>query len=303
MAGFTSMDDFINQVTTNGKFWRTDWNKNFLPTTAAAAGEWFCLVRGGGNPTSDTVMNTGTNLVFQPLSGTTSGINSIPAGPNVNVGLDGYKHLINASAFSAAATTVPSILMLVDMLGFYRVTTTTTTGDQATTNTLTLPRYTTGAGVQAFMYANNAVPLGAGTPNISMTYTRVQGGASVTPTGPALPAGKTAAANGLILYSGTGVGKYGPFMPLADGDSGIVNITKINLSSTYTSGEFSVVLCKPIMTLPLTTIGVAAERDFLNQVPSLPKIFDNSCLTWLLYNGVATPINSAFYGHLDFGWS
>jgi len=302
MAGFQSMDDFINQITTNGKFWRTDWNKNFLPTTAAVAGEWFCLLRGSGNPSSDTIMNVGTNLVFQALSGTTAGINSISAGPDVSGGT-GYKHLINASAFTAAATTMPAILMLIDVLGFYRVTTTTTTGDQALTNGVTLPRYVDGKGVQCFIYANNATPLGAATPNISMTYTRVQGGTSVTPTGAALPVGKTAANNGVILYSGVGVGKYGPFMPMADGDSGMQNVTKINLSTSYLSGEFSIVLCKPLLTLPMTTLGVAAERDLLNQVPSLPKIYDGSCLIWLLYNGAATPVNSSFYGHLDFGWS
>jgi hypothetical protein len=52
----------------------------------------------------------------------------------------------------------------------------------------------------------------------------------------------------------------------------------------------------------MTTIGVAAERDLLNQVPSLPQVYDGANLAWLMYAGAATPVNSAFYGHLDFGW-
>jgi hypothetical protein len=383
MPGFSSMDDFISEVTVNSKFTRVDWNKNMLPTTAAVAGEWSCLARGGGNPSAGTLYNTGTNLLFQPVSDITANSGNIPNGGNVS---PDYKSIINASSFSAAATSMPSVLMLVDLVGFYRVTTTTTTGAQTLTNTLSAfstftadagtdicthtninlfpytcvqltssgtlpaglalatdyyvikltdttiklatsyanavagtpiditdagtgthtintlyPRYTSGAGLQAFMWANNATPLGAGTPNLSIGYTNsAQATGRATPT--VLPVGKTAAANGLILYSGTGAGKYGPFMPMQAGDSGIAKTDSVTLSATYTSGEFSIGICKPLLTMPMTTIGVAAERDLMNQVPSLPRVYDGANLIWLLYHGAATPINSAFYGHLDLGW-
>lgn len=125
---------------------------------------------------------------------------------------------MNASAFTAAATTAPCVLMLVDLLGFYRVTTTTVITAQSLNNSVALPRYTDGAGVQAFMWANNATPLGAGTPNLSINYTDSLGNTgNVTPA--VLPIGKTAAANGTILYSGNAAGKYGPFIPLAAGDA------------------------------------------------------------------------------------
>ncbi len=169
-----------------------------------------------------------------------------------------------------------------------------------TLNTL-LPRYTSGAGVQVFMWANNATPLGAGTPSLILTATNsAQSANRVTPL--VYPVGKTAAANGLILYTGTGVGKYGPFIPQAGGDAGIAQIDSFQISSTYTSGEFSIGLCVPILTMPITTLGVASERDLINQVPSLPRIYDGANLQWLIYNGAATPINSAIAGHLDFAW-
>ena len=384
MPGFSSTDDFIQKVSANGKFTRTDWNKNFLPTTAAVAGEWHCLARGGGNPAADALYNTGANLLFQPTSFNTANASGIPHGGDVS---PDYKHLINASAFSAAATTMPAILMLVDLLGFYRVTSTTTTTSQALTNTLSafstftanagtdicthtninlfpytrvqltttgtlpaglalatdyyvikvtditiklatsyanavagtaiditdagtgthtintlLPRYTSGAGVRAFMWNTNATALGAATPNLSFpSYTNsAQTSGRATPT--TLPIGKTAAANGLVLYSGTGSGKYGPFMPLQGNDQGVAQVNNVQISVSYVSGEFSIGLCKPIMTMPMTTIGVASERDFMNQLPSLPRIYDGANLQWLIYNGAATPVNSAFYGHLDIGW-
>jgi hypothetical protein len=384
MPGFSSIDNLVASITA-GQAKRTDWNKNFLPTTAAVAGEWFNLMRGGGNPGADTAANAGTNLAFQQMFDSTAAASGILHGGNV---APAYKSILGASAYSAAATTMPAVLMLVDLLGFYRVTSTTTITAQATTNPLVaitnfttdgvsnilthtgynlknltrvqvsttttlptglsaatdyfvirltdttcklatsyanavagtaitisstgtgthtascvLPRYTDGAGVQAIMWANNATPLGAATPNLSLSsYTNSkQVAAQTTPA--TLPAGKTAAANGLILYSGTGAGKYGPFMPLANGDAGIRQVDGVQISSSYVSGEFSVGLVVPLLTLPMTTLGVAAERDLVNQMPSLPRVYDGACLQWLLYNGAATPINSAFYGHLDFGWN
>lgn len=298
MAGFSSMDDLISEMTANGKFFRADWNKNFLPTSPAVAGEWHHLFRGGGNPGADAILNTGTNLAFQALTDATANATGIQHGGNVSTDT---KHIVNASAFTAATTTAPCILMLIDLLGFYRKSSVTTTSLQATDNTVTLPRYTTGAGVQAFFVNSNATALGAATPSLSIEYTNSAGTTGrTTPT--VLPVGKTAAANGLILYSGTGVGKYGPFMPLMAGDRGIRAITGIQNSTSYVSGEYSVCLCKPLLTLPITTLGVAAERDLVNQLPSMPQVFDGACLTWLLYSGAATPVNSSFFGHLDFAW-
>lgn len=385
MPGFTSLDNFLQATTQNGKFFRSDWNKNFNPTVGAAAGEWHSLFRGGGNPAADAILNTGTNLTWQQLRDTTPNATGILHGGNVS---PDYKSIVNVSAFSASGTTMPCVAMLVDLLGFYRVTTVTTATAQATINTLVafstfaadastdtlthtninllplstvqvsnsggalpvglvaatnyfvirltdttcklattyanaaagisiditdagtgthtintlLPRYTNGAGVQALFLNSNATALGAATPNLSLGYTSsVAVAARATPA--TLPIGKTAASNSLVLYSGTGAGKYGPAMPLAAGDGGIRSIETIQNSVSYVSGEYSVVLYRPLVTLPMTTIGVAAERDLMNQVPSLPRVYDGACLTWLLYSGAATPANSAFFGHIDYAWA
>jgi hypothetical protein len=385
MPGFSSMDQFIQEISQNGKFIRTDWQKSMLPTTAAVAGEWSFLGRGAGNPGSATIFNTGTNLTWQQLSDTSTTASPIQHGGNVS---PSYKSLVNMSAFTAVATTAPCVLMLVDLLGFYRVTSVTTTTAQTTTNTLVafsnftanagtdtlthtninllnlstvqvsstttlpaglsaatnyfvikvtdltcklatsyanavagtaiditdagtgthtintlLPRYTNGEGVMSFMFNNNAVAMGAATPSLSLSsYTNsVAVAGKATPA--TLPIGKTSAADGLILYSGTGAGKFGPFVPNAQGDRGVRSIESVQISVSYVSGEFSVGLAKPIVTMPITTLGVAAERDLLNQMPSLPRIYDGACLLWMIYHGAATPVNSALYGHMDFGWS
>ena len=297
--GFSSMDNFINAVSTNGQFYRADWNKNFLPTTAAVAGEWFCLARGAGNPGLGAIYNTGTNLAFQSTSDTDATASGILHGGNVS---PSTKHIVNASAFTAAAATAPCVMMLIDFLGFYRVTSVTTTTAQTTNNTVTIPRYTDGAGVQCFFFNPNTTALGAGTPNLSINYTNSDGTAGrTTPT--TLPIGKTAAANGLILYSGTGAGKYGPFMPLQAGDKGIRSIQSITNSTSYVLGEYCVALCRPLLTLPITTLGVASQRDLMNQDPSLPRVYDGANLQWLMYSGANTPVSSSLAGHLDFAFN
>lgn len=385
MAGFTSQDNIINNITTNGKFYRADWNKLFNPTTAAAAGEWHALFRGGGNPGADALFNTGTNLQYQGITDLTTSASCIQHGGNVGVDGDDFKNVLNASVFTAAATTAPAILMLVDVLGFHRLTTVTTTTAQNTvvsntftassssgllltfandwqnyqkvrftnaggglptglsintdyflvrvssttarvattyanaiagtviaytdggtgTHTLTCRhnRYGDGAGVQTIFFNSNATALGAATPNLSLAYTNAAGTAArATPV--VLPVGKTAAANNLILYSGaTAVGKYGPFVPMAAGDTGVRLIESIRNATSYVSGEYSVAYVKPIFSIPLTTVGVAGEREFGSQLPSYPRIYDGAALYWVIYSGANTPANSAFAGHIDLGWS
>lgn len=387
MAGFSSQDDLINQITTNGKFFRSDWNKLFNPTAAAVAGEWHSMARGAGSPPADAIFNAGTALVQQQVFDQTTSGGSMPHGGNVGSAGDGFKVALNAAAFSAAATTMPAVLMLVDILAFYRITPATTITAQTTINsntftassssgllltytndfnnlskvrftttttlptglvagtdywlirvsattarvattfanaiagtaiaftdagtgthtvTLRLPRYSDGAGVQAFMFNSNATALGAGTPNLTLpSYTNSAGTASrVTPATPSPPIGKTGATNSHILYSGaTGAGKMGPFLPLQSGDAGIQSIQQIQNSTSYVSGEYSVAMCKPILDIPMTTLGVAGEREFASQLPSFPRVYDGAALYWLLYSGAATPANSAWYGRVDFGWS
>ena len=49
MAGFTSMDDLINQIATNGRFWRADFNKQTL-AAAQTAGRHYELFTATGFP-------------------------------------------------------------------------------------------------------------------------------------------------------------------------------------------------------------------------------------------------------------
>lgn len=386
MAGFASTDQIVSALT-NGQELRKEWAKNFVGTASATAvaNEWHFMGKGAGNPPADALFDTGTALTFQPVSDTTTNANSILHGGDVS---PYYKHILSASAVSAAATVVPCTLALIDVVGYYRVTAVTTTTAQATTNTLSafstftadagtdiithsninlmpytkiqvsstttlpgglsaatnyyvikvtdttcklatsranavagtainitdagtgthtintlLPRYTNGAGLNAFFFNPQATALGAGTPNLTLGYTNSTDVASrATPT--VAPVGKTAATNSHILHTGaTAAGKYNYSVPLQGGDAGISSIETIRNDATYTSGMYSVILYRELLRLPLSTLGLAAERNLLNEMPSLPRVYDGAALYWTLGSGVATPINSAFSGHLHFAWN
>lgn len=179
----------------------------------------------------------------------------------------------------------------------------TDAGTGAHTINWLLPRYTNGAGVQAIFFNSNATALGAGTPNLSLGYTNsLQATSRVTPT--VLPIGKTAASNSHILYTGaTGTGKYNYMTPLQAGDAGIAEINTIQNSTSYVSGEYAVALVKEIARFPLSTLGLASERNFLFEFPSLPRIYDGAALYFAFGSGVATPASSAFSGLLTFVWN
>jgi hypothetical protein len=366
--------DALMASLTSGKFARADWNKNWLAATAQAAGQWYYLGLGNGNPATDASIGSGTNLAHKALSDvathtattaalggsiatttftdTTHGTNrftvgmalsgtGVAAGTYItalgtgtgannggtytvnisqtvtaqtitgtassngiqhggNVSPD-VKNILNASVFSAAATTAPAVYMLVDVLATYAVSTVTTTGAQNFTGQAAWPRYADGKGVQALVIPS--IVMGAGTPTITLGYTNTTPTAGrLTPASPVLPTSTAAAIVGSIPYSGTGAGKVGPFLPLQAGDAGITSVQSINLSATHTSGCLNVLIVKPLLTIPVTTVGVASERDLVNMLPSMPQVVDGANLQWLMYAGANTPTNSAIYGSLDFAW-
>lgn len=390
MSGFSSHDQVIAALS-NGQTFRANWSKNANPTAAAVANEWHTLFRGAGNPGADAIFDAGSNLTFQAVKDNTTSAASIQHGGAVQPTY--YKYLLNGSCVSAAATVVPATVTLVDVVGFYRVTTVTTATAQSTTNTLgqsdtfsadagtdvctytstanypsniltgtrvrltttttlpaglslatdyyvirasdstfklattyanavagtqinitdagtgthtitwLLPRYTNGAGIGAIFFNPAATAMGAATPNLSLGYTNsAQTTSRATPT--VLPIGKTAASNSHILYTGaTGTGKYNYQTPLQSGDAGIAQIDTIQNSVSYVSGTYAVALLKELARFPISTLGLAAERNFMFETPSFPRIYDGAALYFLVGSGVATPASSAFSGHLDFVWN
>lgn len=291
--GWSSMDDVISEVTANGKFWRADWNK-ITGGSAYAAGRWYDLSGLGGTPVANAW--AGTSLTFTECDESTGNgtqIFGLRHGGNVSTDT---KHLMNLAAVTAVATGVPSVLMLIDMEGYWPGISNNTTSAQNLLGTPSL-RYTNGVGLRLFQVQTSAA--GATAQNLALSYTDQDGN-----TGNTLPvtvAMTASAIVGHISHSGTAANNYGPFLPLASGDYGVRNVASVTMSAANT-GTFALALARPLAVLPLTTVSVAGERDLMNQLMSLPRVYDGACLTWLLFTGAAVAASTNFYGSCDFGW-
>ena len=226
--------------------------------------------------------------------------------PGGLVGGTATKHLLTMSAQTAGATTVPITLLLVDLLGCYARIDGNVGTAITLANTLTLPRYTTGAGVMAYSVVAPAAT-GVNAHNVLMTYTNQ---ANVnTRNLPQTVAATASAVNSHIYHSGTAANNIGPFLPLQAGDTGIRSVqTWQQTAANGTASTFTnLVLARPIMEIQLTTQFLLAERDMLNQFPSLPLIQEagatsNSCLSWIAYAGAATPAATNFFGVNRYAW-
>jgi len=187
MAGIASFDQLIN-ANSAGQSFKATWGKNFNPTAAAVANEYHTLFRGAGNPGADAIFNAGTNLLFQGVVDTTTNAGCIQHGGNVQPTY--YKYLQSLAAQSAAATVVPGILKLVDVVGFYRLTSVTTATAQSTTNTLGYgDTFTADASTDIITMTSTA-----NTPSNILTGTRVRLTTTTT-----LPAGLSLATDYYVI--------------------------------------------------------------------------------------------------------
>lgn len=293
--GFSSLDDFVSEVTTAGKFNRTDFNK-ITGAAAYTAGRWYDMSGLNGYPVANTY--SGTALAAQTPSDA-SGFGIYHGG---NQSPDS-KHAINVAAMATAASGIPSVLMLVDLCLYYPGINMNSALRQTFDNTNTLTRYTNGAGLRSWVVTTSTtgatphnIDNGAGT---GTEYVD-QGGSTATHPGTISFTASSIVPH--ISHSGLAANNYGPFLPLAAGDSGIRQYNYFKLTAASLAGTAALCVGRPLCTIPLFTTSVLSERDLLNQLPSLPQIQDGACIVPLLYAGAAVAGSSNFYGSLEAAW-
>lgn len=294
--GWASLDDFVSEVSANGKFNRYDWNK-ITGAAAYTAGRWYELSTLAGNPPANTY--TGTALNAQAPDDT-SGWGMYHGG---NVSTD-TKHILNVAAMATAATGVPSVLMLVDMCLYYPGIDMNSATRQTLVNSTTLTRYTTGAGLRSFVVA--ASTSGATAHNLDNgagTGTEYVDQDNNTAVHPGTISFTASAITPHISHSGVAANNFGPFLPLAAGDYGVRKYNYFKLTAASASASTArLCIVKPLCTIPLTTVSVMSERDLMNQLPSLPQVVDGACIVPLLYAGAAVAASTNFYGAVETAW-
>lgn len=244
MAGFTSYDDLINEMTTNGK--AVSWDFFKVSSTPEAAGVWHSLWTATGTPGAGATPATTPGTAYTNTPGSIYFSDTSPD----------QKHIVTFGAMSSASMN----LMVYDRLVAVNQAI-STTGDK-TINSVTLPRYTSGQGVVPFVeytVASSAAGQFSLSSYTNQDNTGARVGAAITPPAAAMNVGS-------MLW-----------LPLEAGDSGVRSIEVLNVGVAATSATVNIVLCRPLayLQLPLNTW---AERDFVLQLSALPRVFDGASL-------------------------
>lgn len=289
-----SMDQLVAALG-NGNTARYDWNK-ITGAAAYVAGRCYDMSQLAGLPVANTYPGTAlTWRTCDEATGNGTDIFGLQHGGNVSALV---KHLLNMDAWTTAATGVPATLMLVDIQGYYPGINMNLNTAQTLLGTPSL-RYANGKGVRMFLTARATT--GATAHNIGYSYTNQAGTA-----GRANPVTVAATASAIVphlVHSGVAANNYGPFLPMASGDTGIQSVQSVTLSAASgTASTAALVLCVPLAKINLGVLGMATEKDLLNQIPSLPQIKDGACLAWILLAGAATAASTTFAGGIEAVW-
>jgi hypothetical protein len=298
---FTSVDDMTSELAA-GKSYRSDWFK-LSGAANHVAGNAYDLSLFSGVPVANTYPGTALNSVAPD---DTLGW-GIPHGGAVS---GDSKHILNALAVAVGTTSAPGVMILVDVALYYPGIDLKSTSLQTMVQAAALSRYTNGKGLRPFIVVttqSGGTP--ASTPVLSVFNYRDQDDNDAALSGVGtinFTAGAAAIPPvGKIVHCAPAANHPGPFLPLNAGDTGIKRVNTMQLSTAYTGATTTtacIVLCKPILSIPLVAVGVPGERSFFAPAPILPVIPDGACLTWIYFPGAATAANSTFHGSLDFGW-
>jgi hypothetical protein len=256
MPGFTSRDDIINEVTSNGKVDLWNFYKIASSASQGAAGVWQSLWKGVGNPGagSDPGGTPGTAYV------TDAGTSVAGAMWFPDRSTD-QRYLLSFGAVANQDCT----LMLYDRLAGVGAISTTTTGAK-TVNSSALDRYSGTAAIlnEVWLEVTTATTVTAPVVNLN-SYTSADGsnaqsGGSVT-----FPAAAT------VLTAMVQV-------PLSATKQGVRSVEAgLNIGTASTAGAVNVLIIRPLARIPLRS-GQWNEVSFLDDVMGLPRIFDNATL-------------------------
>jgi cyclophilin family peptidyl-prolyl cis-trans isomerase len=264
------------------------WRKT--PSQTSVAGIWFDIALSPGNPPPKYWFDAAP-LVARAISQSVDG--GFYHGPNVSPSKK-YLRLINTTA--TAATALPMNVLLMDYLLYYPSIDDGTTDPQVTDNTVTLPRYSDGKGVQMMAVT---VAARTGGQQFFVTYTNQDG---VTGRTSGTVTQNTSTAIGTVTTSGTATGNgANPFIPLQLGDSGVRAIESVTMI-TPDVGLMSIILVKPLVQTCFREITVPYEKDILIYNTDMPRIYDDAFLSMVALPG-GTLAATVLTGYLKVIWT
>lgn len=183
---------------------------------------------------------------------------------------------------------------MCDYLLYYPSIDDSDTDPQVLDNTVTLPRYTDGKGVQ-MMAVSLASRTGGAT--VTISYTNSDGVAGRTAT---FVQGTSAAIGAILGGSTTTTSTESPFIGLQSGDQGVRSIENVTMG-TADVGFFALVLVKPLTQVCIRGLDAPVEKDVLLDGAELPIIQDDAFLNYVC-NPQGTLATTTLRGSIKVVW-
>jgi hypothetical protein len=244
------------------------WRK--VPSQVTTAGYWFDLSLSPGNPVPKYWFDA-TPLIAKSIAQSTDG--GLWHGPNT---APQQQFLRMTTAMSSSATGLPLPLILCDYLMYYPSIDDSLLDEQLLDNTVTLPRYTDGEGVQVI-----AVTVAGRTGGQSFYFTYTNSDGVSGRTSQIVNQNAISAIGTITTSSRSTLRQSGnPFIGLQSGDSGVRSIESVTMLGVDV-GLFSLILVKPLARTMIREQTAPVEKDYLMESSDIPKIEDDAYLGWL----------------------
>jgi len=250
-----------------GRVRQYEFVKNINQVTAQ--GIWYDLTGSSGNPKAKQWFDAAPLVAQQTRQSTDGGI--FHGGAVASLGMKKYLRLMRVAC--ASATPLPMSLIFCDYLLYYPSIEDGNTAPQVMDNTITLPRYTDGDGVQMIAVT---ISSRTGGQTFSVSYTNSDGVAGRTTPNVTQ---NTAAAPGTITTSSRTTQSGGhPFLPLQDDDKGVRSVESVTMNGADT-GFFALVLVKPLLWTQVRGIDAPYDKDPLLFAGELEEVQDDAFIS------------------------
>jgi len=287
MSGFVSIGEFIDSEL-KGQTRRYTWRKT--PSQVTTAGLWFDTSMSPGNPRPKYWFDA-PPLIAKQVSQSEDG--GIFHGANVT---PAKKYLKTFMGMTSTVTALPLPIILCDYLLYYPSCDDSVTDHQEMDNTITLPRYTDGDGVQVIAVS---VAGRTGGQSFYFTYTNQDGVSGRTSQ---TVFQNSSSALGTLQSSGANnnISTY-PFIGLQSGDRGVRSIQSVTMTGADV-GLFTLILVKPLAQHTIKEITAPYEKNYFLESSILPEIKDDAYVSMLCQpNG--TLAATALMGDMQVVWN
>lgn len=243
------------------------WRKT--PSQVTTAGLWFDLSMSPGRPVPKYWFDA-PPAIAKAVSYSSDG--GLEHGGGVS---PSEKYLRLTTGIATASTALPLTMILCDYLLYYPSIDDSVLDEQIMDNTVTLPRYTDGKGVQVIAVSVAGRTGGA---RFYFTYTNSDGVSGRTSQ---IAYQNNSAALGTLQNNGQNTNvSANPFLGLQDGDSGVRSIDSVVMLDADV-GLMTLILVKPLGTSVIREITAPAEKDYFLESGVIPRIYDDAYLSFI----------------------